>query len=370
MTRIASLWGALLFVCALGCPSSDAQSPATTTASATPITTSTTPTTPPTKTPTTNTPTSPEVAILSKGSLCPSGPLETGNPQSRFRTGGCVESFQYLFAENGATPPAELPSEAFAYHFAVTRGANKYVKIELARAGEDTCVKDSRGGKRIVEALPLYEAFTTTVEGERLNLCAGETYDRMPEEDLRCSSDELRRLDGKALAIPGYWDWDSKKGEYKEKAEEKSVFTLACVSGAAAKCMHWGYPPWAEHKGTPLKDHFLACVRAVRAQYQSDKDTAYTCRGAVIDIFDNLGIQVEDKSLRGFSFEAAWDSDGLVSFQRPRYQACARKPEIQALLTGDQKLDGALVSVRSARNATARDQCPDAAELCATGAIR
>lgn len=126
-------------------------------------------------------------------------------------------------------------------------------------------------------------------------------------------------------------------------------------------------PPLTDEdlNGTPLKEHFLACVRAVRAQYRSDKDTAYTCRGAVIDIFDNLGIQVEDRSLPGFSFEASWNGGGLVSIRRPRYPACERKPEIQALLTGAQGTSGALISVRSARNTTPLEQCPDAPELCA-----
>lgn len=350
MTRITSVWGALLLVCVYGC-SNDAPAPS--------------PTPPGTTTTTTNPSSAPEVAILPKRSLCPPEPFETGNPQSRLRVGGCMESFQYLFAENGATPPDELPSVAYAYHFAITKGANKYVKVELSRAGEDTCVKAIRSGEAIVDALPLYEAIATTAEGERLNLCAGETYDHLPQEDPRCSAGELRRLDGKALAIPGYWDWSSKKGEYREKDGERRVFTLACATGAAAKCMHWGYPPWAEHKGTPLKDHFLACVRAVRAQYRSDKDTAYTCRGAVIDIFDNLGIQVEDEALPGLTFEAAWDSNGLVAFQRPRYPACSLKPEVQALLAANPGSGDALVSVRSARNTTPGNQCPDEAGLCA-----
>ncbi|NUQ74306.1 MAG: hypothetical protein HUU21_12175 [Polyangiaceae bacterium] len=351
MIRIA-LWGALALVCACDVATSDPPPPPP-------------PPSTPIPRPTTNRPTQPDVTILPKRSLCPPNGLETGNPQSRFRTGGCVESFQYLFAENGATPPAELPSEVYAYHFAVTRDANKYVRVELSPAGADTCVKPAQGGEPIVPSLPLYEVFVTSAEGERLNLCAGETYDHMPGEDRRCSADELGRLNGKAFAIPGYWEWGSRKGEYREKDGERSVFTLACASGAAAKCMHWGYPPWAKHNGTPLKEHFLACVRAVRAQYRSDKDTAYTCRGAVIDIFDNLGIQVEDRSLPGFSFEASWNGGGLVSIRRPRYPACERKPEIQALLTGAQGTSGALISVRSARNTTPLEQCPDAPELCA-----
>lgn len=355
MHRCASIWGVLLFVLAAGCRAGDPPPPRAE----------------PQPTPTSLTASSaPEVAVLPKSFLCKSGPLENGNPQSRYRAGGCVEGFQYFFAENGATPPDELPSVAYAYHFAVTRGTDRYVKVELQRAGEDTCVKASGTGQSIVDGLPLYEVFATTAEGERVNLCAGEAYAHLPQEELRCSREELRRLDGKATAIPGYWEWDSRKGEYREKVGEKSVFTMACATGVAAKCMHWGYPPWADYNGTPLKDHFLACVRAARAQYRSDKETPYTCAGAVIDISDNLGIQVEDASLPELSFEAAWGKDGLVSFRRPRYEACGTKPEIQELLSAAQGAGEALIAVRSGRNTAALDQCPDEADFCAPSVDR
>ena len=104
--------------------------------------------------------------------------------------------------------------------------------------------------------------------------------------------------------------------------------------------------------------------RAARAQYRSDTDTAYTCQGAVIDISDNLGIQVEDEQLPELRFEASWGKDGLVSLRRPRYAACETKPELQALVTAAPSSNGALISVRSGTNATPQDKCPDEPKLC------
>jgi hypothetical protein len=92
---------------------------------------------------------------------------------------------------------------------------------------------------------------------------------------------------------------------------EPREFVLACTSGAQGKCLRFGYRPWETGPdGLSNEDRYNACIHMVRADYCGD-GTPTTKDGTIIDIFDDAGIQVADRS-PGFSFEAAWTPKGAA----------------------------------------------------------
>jgi hypothetical protein len=115
--------------------------------------------------------------------------------------------------------------------------------------------------------------------------------------------------DGKpreAIFIGGEWDTSmGKQGAGgKIKGEESGAVTIACRRvGAVAKCIDFGYKPWASPE---LDELHQACVRMVRADFCGD-GTTWTKDGNLIDIEDALGIMTPG---RGFVFEATWTKDG------------------------------------------------------------
>ena len=68
---------------------------------------------------------------------------------------------------------------------------------------------------------------------------------------------------GLTLAVPlrGRWTEDG-------RLLRDEGLTLACTSGAAGKCLAWGYAPWrAPVAGRSMSDYLQACTRLVRADY-------------------------------------------------------------------------------------------------------
>ena len=125
-----------------------------------------------------------------------------------------------------------------------------------------------------------------------------------------CNPDpEGRRL---AVPIPGSFAED---GRYVPDATR---LTLTCTSGAAGKCVRFGYKPWGTAPdGTPLTDLYRACVRMVRADYCGD-GRSYTRDGTMIEVEDAFGI-LGDGGLPSPTrrFEAAWGTRG-GDLRRPR----------------------------------------------------
>jgi hypothetical protein len=58
----------------------------------------------------------------------------------------------------------------------------------------------------------------------------------------------------RALAVQGVWD------ETGTRREVSGKFTFACENGAIAKCVDWGYKPWAQKDGRPWR----SCTRHAR----------------------------------------------------------------------------------------------------------
>ncbi|WP_414654061.1 ADYC domain-containing protein [Hyalangium sp.] len=121
----------------------------------------------------------------------------------------------------------------------------------------------------------------------------------------------------RALAVRGIWDGSGARKDMEGR------FTFACENGAIAKCIKWGYKPWAEKGGQPLEPLHQACTRMVRADYCGN-GRSHTSLGTVFDFYDDL--QVQTRTLQRVSnwdpargtFEAAWGPEGAVCLARTR----------------------------------------------------
>lgn len=317
-------------------------------------------------------PTSPGAALPAQR-LCPK-PLggENSGPQGRLVRGGCLENFKYFTAEIQGTPvspPDTLPEIVRGYHDVMGRTIDIHVQADRT----DTYIKDRAG--RSIATLPLYKVWAETAEGTRRDLCEGaQIQPDRPERDS-----VSRDLEGRAIAVPGYWDG---KGQFQATVQGQRVLTLACVSGAAAKCAHWGYVPWVTYPtgsgtGVKLDGHHKACVRAARAQYVDDEDLSMTCNDTTIDTFDQLGIRSPDEAPapgRKYEFEAAWGEARLVCLSRARYEGCDTELTRNQILPArrcareyglaDPWPAGALLMNRSARGKLKGGACPTTAKLC------
>jgi hypothetical protein len=124
-----------------------------------------------------------------------------------------------------------------------------------------------------------------------------------------CGSDPKGLRAG--LPIAGTWTEDGRR-------LSGDGMTLACTSGTMGKCVRWGYHYWKSHaSGVPLLDHYLACTRAVRADYCGD-GMPHTKDGTLIDLSDRLGIQREEGPSAGMRFEAAWSASGALCVAKTR----------------------------------------------------
>ena len=110
-------------------------------------------------------------------------------------------------------------------------------------------------------------------------------------------------------AIPLTGAWDMATGA---RLNAPDAVTLACRGAALAKCVEWGYAPWATAGGVSLADHHQACTRMVRADYCGD-GTPHTINGTPIDVIDGLTPQIQAEGTIGraaWGIEAEWGPDG------------------------------------------------------------
>lgn len=141
--------------------------------------------------------------------------------------------------------------------------------------------------------------------------------------------------DGSALgAIPLMGRWDYRQGvpgEGGAKTDDGSVFTFACEGGALAKCVHFGYRPWAyTDDGRSLADHHQACTRMVRADFCGD-GTSYTQDGTWVNLYDSVGVQEDTEGT--WLPEAEWSPDGaLCMTQTTRAQTAVSCPALATAL--------------------------------------
>lgn len=121
----------------------------------------------------------------------------------------------------------------------------------------------------------------------------------------------------RALAVQGVWDATGAHHEAPGK------FTFACENGAIAKCIDWGYVPWATKDGHSLAELHQACTRMARADYCGD-GRSHTRQDNPIDMYDELKVSTRTtEASRNWvperaSFEAAWTPDGAWCLARTR----------------------------------------------------
>lgn len=128
---------------------------------------------------------------------------------------------------------------------------------------------------------------------------------------LQADGESLCADGGRGLFMAGVWDESGTRHDAL-RGPEDIAYTFACDTGVLAKCIDWGYAPYAV--GT---DAHQTCSRLARADYCGD-GTPHTANGTLIDVFDTLGVQDSDQSI-DLAFEAGWGPDGALCVSRPRY---------------------------------------------------
>ena len=119
---------------------------------------------------------------------------------------------------------------------------------------------------------------------------------------------------GSAIALTGTWNLAAGEAGGGAWSPSSSAFTFGCHGAALAKCVELGYEPWATVSSTPLRDHHQACTRMMRADYCGD-GTAWTKSGTLINLYDDLGIQIDSTSWR---IDAEWLPDGALCIDKRR----------------------------------------------------
>jgi hypothetical protein len=292
------------------------------------------------------------------------------NPQSFTYHGGKLEDYDYFYSNTTDPAQAQVPFDGSSAPASVighlATGGTEI--LQLVGVADDRCV--ASGGPAALDGpsplgtLPLYrvEKFDPAT-GTTIDLCNGEAYAFSAEET--CSPADLQTLSGKAIAAPGYWNPTT--GTYQQTLDGtttgKQVFSLSCMTGAVAKCMHWGYVPYKSFQGTQLSPYFQACVRAARAQYTATSSTSYTCEGTEVDFYDRLGIQTISPA-GNLSFEAAWKQGGPLCVGKPRYDACSLSSAVTSILCTERDWTNVanwpadvLLATRSSPSATP-GECP------------
>lgn len=130
-----------------------------------------------------------------------------------------------------------------------------------------------------------------------------------------------------AIAVAGRWDYrQGLPGAGGAKYDDARTFTFACEGAAIAKCIRFGYEPWASVNGVSLAAHHQACTRLIRADYCGD-GTSHTVNGQWVNIIDALGVQRDTES---WALEAEWDTEGARCFtDHNRAHAPVSCPEIR-----------------------------------------
>jgi hypothetical protein len=112
-----------------------------------------------------------------------------------------------------------------------------------------------------------------------------------------------------AIAIHNWWDPTT-----GARIDDPTAVTFACRDAVLAKCVEWGYRPWATVGGVGLADHHQTCTRLARADYCGD-GTPHTFTGTPIDVFDALSPAIQSPATldrQNWGIEAEWGPNGAV----------------------------------------------------------
>jgi ADYC domain len=122
-------------------------------------------------------------------------------------------------------------------------------------------------------------------------------------------------LDGRAQGFPLA---GRTRGNGTLDTSDKKPFSLVCSSSVQAKCVRFGYAPWAQAPdGASLQPAFDACVTMLRADYAGNNSPT-TREGTRIDVSDRWNIRAIRGEDSEYAFEAGWDANGAVCVHHPR----------------------------------------------------
>ncbi len=151
---------------------------------------------------------------------------------------------------------------------------------------------------------------------------------------------------GPVEAIPVAGRWDYRQGVPSvggAKYDDPSVFTFACEGAAIAKCIRFGYRPWASREGVSLAAHHQTCTRLLRADYCGDGGS-HTVDGQWVNLYDTLGVQEDTED---WALEAEWDTEGArcvtSAWRASEPVLCAGAPVRRECGTADVLTTGALL---------------------------
>jgi hypothetical protein len=307
------------------------------------------------------------------------------HPQSFSYLGGSktqpsLRDYDYFYVENhtgsnlppfGSSPPRTVKGHR------VVDGTVDDLDL-IAVNAQDTWVAEGASTVSGLGSLALYKVQKyDSATGTSIDLCSGEAY-ACDSNHATCSTGELGTLSGKAIAARGYWNQTS--GAYTGVVGQTPVFSLSCMTGAVAKCMHWGYV--ADKTVTitrndrqvqeELAPYYQACVRAARAQYNTENSHSYTCEGTSVDFFDRLGIQPLETvgNTSNYEIEAAWTANGPYCISSTRYPLCntqVTKTPCEAInwLNPSAWPDSVLLVTRKNSGAPPLTTCPINGQGCA-----
>jgi hypothetical protein len=120
-----------------------------------------------------------------------------------------------------------------------------------------------------------------------------------------------------AIPLANYWDMTT-----GARTDDANVVTFACRGAVLAKCVEWGYIPWASVSScsggsctnTALRDHHQACTRMARADYCGN-GRSYTFDGTPIDLYDRLNPRLQARTTQtipDWKLEAEWGPNGAT----------------------------------------------------------
>ena len=156
---------------------------------------------------------------------------------------------------------------------------------------------------------------------------------------------ESRQADGswKNVCLAGP---DGRQQSFPLMVGGKLEFT--CTAGAIAKCVRFGYRPWADGPdGKSLAPLHAACVRMVRGDYGGTNEP-WTRDGMKIDVYDPLGVQKPDMD-PAQAFEAGWADDGAVCVHHVRVKENVTLAELEAKYSRLKGRTGAICTEEFAR---------------------
>ncbi|MEZ5475945.1 MAG: ADYC domain-containing protein [Thiolinea sp.] len=142
-------------------------------------------------------------------------------------------------------------------------------------------------------------------------------------EDPKAADDDVIIYDLSVQQANGEWHPACEEDPYGERhailqASAHGGVEVWCTFGTFAKCVRFGYRPWASGpNGESLRNLHRACAKMLRADYCGN-DQPTTRNGMWIEFYDKLGKQEWDRTDKTITFEAAWNEAGAICVAKPR----------------------------------------------------